>query len=131
MANSSRPLSPFLSVYKLEPSMVMSGLHRITGFALTVGLLLLTWWLVAAAAGPDYFAVVQWLLGTWIGKLALIGWTFSIFYHLGTGIRHLGFDLGYGLSKAGIDASGWTVAFFSAGMTVVTWIISFIALGVK
>ncbi len=131
MANSSRPLSPFLSVYKLQPSMVMSGLHRITGFALTIGLLLLTWWLVAAAAGPDYFAVVQGLLGTWIGKLALLGWTFSIFYHLGTGVRHLGFDLGYCLSKAGIDGSGWSVVFFAAALTVVTWIVGCVALAAK
>jgi succinate dehydrogenase / fumarate reductase cytochrome b subunit len=125
--SSSRPLSPFLSVYKLEPSMIMSGLHRITGFALTIGLVLLVWWLVAAAAGPDYFSVIQGLLGTWIGKLALLGWTFSIFYHLGTGLRHLAFDTGRCLTKEGIDRSGWTVVFAAVGLTIVAWIIGFIA----
>ncbi len=125
--SSSRPLSPFLSVYKLEPSMIMSGLHRITGFALTIGLVLLTWWLVAAAAGPDYFAVIQGLLGTWIGKLALFGWTFSIFYHLGTGLRHLAFDTGRCLTKDGIVSSGWTVVVAAVGLTIVAWIIAFIA----
>jgi len=107
--------------------MVMSGLHRITGFALTIGLVLLTWWLVAAAAGPDYFAVIQGLLGLWIGKLALFGWTFSVFYHLGTGLRHLAFDTGRCLTKEGIDRSGWTVVVAASGLTVVAWIIGFIA----
>jgi succinate dehydrogenase / fumarate reductase cytochrome b subunit len=120
---SSRPLSPHLSVFKLIPSMVMSGLHRITGFALTIGLLLLTWWLVAAAAGPDHFALVQKVVGSVIGRLALAGWTFSVFYHLGTGVRHLVFDVGGGLSKEGINRGGWMVVGFAVAATIVTWAI--------
>ncbi|MEI8393398.1 MAG: succinate dehydrogenase, cytochrome b556 subunit [Rhodospirillaceae bacterium] len=129
--SSSRPLSPHLSVYKMHPGMVMSGLHRITGICLTIGLVLLTWWLVAAAAGPESFARVQWLLGTAIGKLALLGWTFSIFYHFGTGVRHIGYDLGLFLSNEGSLRAGWAAAIFAVAMTGVTWSIGCIALAVK
>ena len=129
--SSSRPLSPHLSVYKMHPGMVMSGLHRITGLALTVGLLLLVWWLVAAAAGPDSFAVVQGVLGTWIGKLALLGWTFSIFYHLGTGIRHIGYDLGLFLGKEGSVYAGWVVVVAALGLTALAWAIGCAVLYVK
>ncbi len=128
--SSSRPLSPHLSIYKMHPGMIMSGLHRITGFALTVGLVLMTWWLVAAATGPDSFARVQWLLGTLIGKLALLGWTFSLFYHFGTGLRHLCFDMGLFLSNEGALRAGWTAAVFALGATGITWVIGLIALGV-
>ena len=121
--SSSRPLSPHLSVYKMHPGMLMSGLHRITGLALTAGLLLLVWWLVAAAAGPDYFAAVQGVIGSFIGKLALLGWTFSVFYHFGTGIRHIAFDLGLALGKECSVYAGWVVVAGALGLTALTWAI--------
>jgi len=126
--SSSRPLSPHLSVYKMHPGMIMSGLHRITGMALVAGLVLLVWWLVAAAAGPDSFALVQGLIGTWIGKLALLGWTFSVFYHFGTGIRHLVFDMGMCLSNEAALRAGWTAVVFAAGATGLVWVIGFISM---
>ena len=132
MSNSSnRPLSPHLSVYKIHPGMVMSMMHRITGAGMVVGLVILTWWLVAAAAGPDSFAVVQGLLHTWIGQLALLGWTFCLFYHFGTGLRHLAFDMGYFLSNEGALRAGWTAVVFAVAGTGLAWAIGFIALGVK
>ncbi len=119
--SSSRPLSPHLSIYKMHPGMIMSGLHRITGVALTVGLVLMSWWLIAAAMGPDAFARVQWLLGTVIGKLALLGWTFSLFYHFGTGLRHLAFDVGLFLGKDSSVRAGWMVVVFAIAATGLTW----------
>jgi len=134
MANSSssRPLSPHLSVYKLQETMVMSGLHRITGMAMAAGLLIFTWFFVAAAFGPGYYEThFQPIARSWVGLFCLFGWTFCIFYHLGTGIRHLAFDFGHCLSVQGIVKSGWAVAIFAAGATVLTWVIGLIALGAK
>ena len=122
-----RPLSPHLQVYKPQMTMALSIMHRITGVALAVGALILVSWLVAAASSDRAFDTVSMLLHTWIGKLALLGWTFSIFYHLGTGLRHLAFDTGRCLTKEGIDRSGWTVVFAAVGLTIVAWIIGFIA----
>jgi succinate dehydrogenase / fumarate reductase cytochrome b subunit len=59
MSKSDRPLSPHLQVYRFQWTMALSILHRITGVALAVGTLLLVWWLVAAASGPEAFATVQ------------------------------------------------------------------------
>ncbi len=129
--SSSRPLSPHLSIYKMHPGMIMSGLHRITGVALTIGLILMSWWLIAAATGPEAFARVQWLLGTVIGKLALLGWTFSLFYHFGTGLRHLAFDVGLFLEKDVALRAGWVVVVFSILATGLTWAAACTVLYVK
>jgi succinate dehydrogenase / fumarate reductase cytochrome b subunit len=101
--------------------MMLSGTHRATGIALTGGTLLLVWWLVAAASGPEQFALVQWFLGTWIGKLVLLGWTFSLFYHLANGIRHLCWDAGWGFELRTTYASGWVVVIASVLLTAIAW----------
>lgn len=90
-----RPLSPHLSVWRWGPAMVVSILHRISGGALTVaGLALLTWWLMAAAAGSDTYGDFSALAGTWVGLVVLIGITWAFFQHLFSGIRHLVMDTG-------------------------------------
>jgi len=118
-----RPLSPHLSVYRLYFTMVMSGLHRITGLGLVFGVLLLAWWLLAAAAGPDHFAVVQGLLGSWFGKLCLFGWTFSLFYHMSNGVRHMLWDMGVAMDIEGIKTGGVVMAAVAGTLTIATWAI--------
>ena len=43
---------------------VMSGFHRITGFVLYFGMLLIAWWLIAAASGPNAYANFEWFIGS-------------------------------------------------------------------
>lgn len=75
--------------------MVVSILHRATGVALTIGgLALLTWWLVAIAAGPEAYADVTAAVTHPLGLAVLIGLTWSFFQHLLSGIRHLVMDSG-------------------------------------
>ena len=69
----NRPLSPHLSVYRLPIAAITSIMTRITGQALVAGLLLVVWWLVAAATGPRAFATADWVLRSWIGYLVLLG----------------------------------------------------------
>lgn len=124
MANgSSRPLSPHLQVYRWQITMVLSIHHRITGVALAVGTLLLTWWLLAAAAGPVAFATAQSLIGSPIGLLLLLGWTWSLFFHLANGIRHLVWDTGYGFEVSSIDLGGYMVVGAAAALTAATWFV--------
>jgi succinate dehydrogenase / fumarate reductase cytochrome b subunit len=118
MRQADRPLSPHLQVYKPQLTSVLSISHRATGLALSVGTLLLVWWLLAAAAGPEAYSVVRGFLGSWLGMLLLIGWTYSLFFHLCNGIRHLVWDAGYGLDLPTTYKSGWTVVAASAGLTV-------------
>jgi succinate dehydrogenase cytochrome b subunit len=119
---ASRPLSPHLQVYKWQITMVLSISHRATGVALSVGTLLLVWWLVALARGPQAFAVAQGFIGSWLGKLLLLGWTVSLFFHLANGIRHLFWDAGYGFENKTTTASGWVVVVASVALTVIAWV---------
>ncbi|MGE5624816.1 MAG: succinate dehydrogenase, cytochrome b556 subunit [Bacillota bacterium] len=105
----NRPLSPHLGIYRWQITMTMSILHRATGVALAVGTLALVYWLVAAGMGPGAYADAQTLFGTWIGQVLLWGWTFSLFYHLCNGIRHLAWDAGWGFEIKTLYQTGYTV----------------------
>ncbi len=94
-----RPLSPHLSVYRFMYTMAMSIAHRISGVVLTAGLLVLTWWLMAAATGPAAYAGATRLLGAGLVQVLLAGWLVAFVYHLCNGIRHLTWDVGFGLEK--------------------------------
>jgi succinate dehydrogenase / fumarate reductase cytochrome b subunit len=123
-----RPLSPHLQVYDmLQMSSAMSISGRITGVIWSIGLLLLVWWLVAAATGPEAFAQVQWFLGSWIGILILVCVTFVGWFHTMNGIRHLAWDAGYGFDIPSMYRTGWAAIIASGVLTVVTWIVAVIA----
>src|SRR3546814_14342766 len=87
MSADRRPLSPHLQIYKPQLTSVMSISHRVTGVGLAAGTLVLAWWLIAAAAGPEAFATVQGFLGSWFGYLILFGFSYALMYHLCNGIR--------------------------------------------
>jgi succinate dehydrogenase / fumarate reductase cytochrome b subunit len=120
--SASRPLSPHLQVYRWPITMALSIGHRATGLALAVGTLLLVWWLVALATGPQAFAVAQSFVGSWLGKLLLLGWSFSLFFHLANGIRHLVWDTGHGYSIKVMNSSSWVVVVASVALTVIAWV---------
>ena len=93
-----RPLSPHLQVYRWPVSMVLSISHRVTGVGLSVGALLMAWWLLAAATSDAAFAMVQGFLGSAFGVFLLLGWAAALLLHLFQGIRHLMWDAGWGLA---------------------------------
>src|SRR6201981_1569231 len=95
-AGAKRPLSPHLQIYRPMLTMMMSIIHRITGFGNYFGTLLLAWWFVAAAS-PNAYGRFQWFAGSWIGRLILFGYTWSVIHHMLGGIRHLIWDTGRGL----------------------------------
>lgn len=124
MVTDKRPLSPHLQIYKWQWTMMLSILHRGTGLALTVGTLLLVYWLGALAAGPEAYAEAQHVLGSMLGQLALFLWTWSLYYHLCAGIRHLAWDAGYGFDIEVARKSGQAVIWASIILTLLTWIIA-------
>ena len=125
MAPNNRPLSPDIQIYRPQLTSVLSITHRLTGVALSVGSPLLILWLIAAAAGPQAYSTLHVFLTSRLGLILLLGWTFSLFFHLCNGIRHLFWDAGYGFDLRTIYASGWAVVASSAGLTLAAWIISF------
>ena len=121
----SRPLSPFqfppLGTYRWQITSAMSILHRVTGVALGLGTLLLTWWLLALLGQASDFDAVQSFLGSWIGRILLLGWVWALFYHLLNGIRHLVWDTGHGFDLPSVYRGGWTVIVLSVLFALVAW----------
>lgn len=128
MSTQERPLSPHLQVYRPQLTSATSIFHRISGLFLTLGTLVLVWWLVAAASGPDYFPLVQGWIGSWIGYLLLFAWSVALFYHFCNGIRHLVWDAGYGFELTTAYRSGWAVFIGTGVLTVLAWAIGLIGL---
>ncbi len=121
MEKSQRPLSPHLQIYRPQLTTVLSITHRATGIALMAGTLVLVYWLLAAASGAEAYASAQVLLGSWLGRVALLGFSFALFYHLCNGIRHLFWDMGLGFELKTAYASGAAVVIVSIVMTVTAW----------
>ena len=118
-----RPLSPHLGVYKLGYTMLLSGLHRITGCVASIGFLGFVWWLMALASGPAAYAKAMKILSSPLGKLVLVGFTFSFVYHFCNGIRHMVWDTGRGLERAQARRSGAVVAVAALLLTaLVVWL---------
>ena len=125
MAQTERPLSPHLQVYRPQITSILSIFHRLTGIVLGVGTLLLAWWLIAAALGPGAYADAEWFISSWVGRLVLLGFTFSLFYHLCDGIRHLGWDIGWGFDLPVLHVTGWLVLLAAMGLTLLAWILGY------
>ena len=120
-AKIARPLSPHLQIYSPLINMVMSILHRITGAALYFGTLLLAWWLIAAASGPQYFGYVMFLFGSVPGKLVLVGFTWALIHHAVGGLRHFLWDTGRGYDLKTIDLLSWGSIVVSILLTALVW----------
>ena len=120
---NQRPLSPHLGVYKFTYTMTLSILHRITGVASSVGFLVFAWWLMALASGPNSYETAMRYLSSPLGKLLLVGFTFSFVYHFCNGIRHMVWDTGRGLERAQARRSGWFVIVAALVLTaLLVWI---------
>ena len=124
-----RPLSPHLQVYKLMLTFVMSGFHRISGAALYFGMLLIAWWLIAVASGPNAYANFEWFMGTLIGKLILFGYTWALMHHMLGGIRHLIWDTLHGLDSAKRELLTLATLVGSVTLTLLLWLIGYLAIG--
>src|SRR5246127_3045228 len=119
-----RPLSPFMfpTWYRFQITSALSILHRLTGIALAVGSILLTWWLVAVAAGCEFFAATHAFIRSPLGRVLLFLWSAAFFYHLCNGIRHLAWDAGYGLELRSAYRGGYTVIAAALLLTILTWV---------
>ncbi len=116
-----RPLSPHLTIYKPQITSVLSITHRATGVFLLAGMLLITWWLLAIAYGPEAYDCVSNFLNAWYGQLLLLGFTFALYYHLLNGIRHLFWDAGMGLTISDVTLSGILIVMGTLALTGFTW----------
>ncbi len=122
MARADRPNSPHLQIYRWYLTMLLSIAHRATGILLSLSLVVLTWWLLAIASGPDAYDSIRWLVDSWFGGLLLFAWTYVAFHHCLSGIRHLAWDAGYGFELKAAYRTGYAVFIGAATLTLITWI---------
>ncbi len=120
-----RPLSPHLRIYKPQISSVLSIFHRASGIALFFGLIALVWWIIYLPYMEDPENCVVWRFFSMpLGKAFLIFWSYSLFFHFCTGIRHLFWDFGKGFSIKALHISGWSAVVISIILTTVSWFIA-------
>ena len=118
----ARPISPHLSVYRMTRySLATSIFNRITGCILSVGLIVLIYWLMAVAGGTRAYVRAHEILSSGFFKLVYAGLLIAFCYHLVAGIRHLVWDTGRGLERAQSKRS--------AGIVVVVSIVLIAILG--
>jgi succinate dehydrogenase / fumarate reductase, cytochrome b subunit len=124
MPARSRPTSPHALIYRWQIGNTLSILHRLTGLALAIGLIALSYWLISLAGGPDSYVPAARFFASPVGLIFLLGWTFSFLYHLLNGVRHLFWDAGRGFERTQRHLSGWAAVLGAIALTlcVAAWV---------
>src|SRR5262249_55527195 len=110
-------------------TMLMSIVHRMTGAALYFGTLLLAWWLLAAATGPNAYAGIGSFMNSFVGRVILFGYTWALMHHMLGGIRHLIWDTGRGFGPAGREWLAVASLVGSVGLTIIIWVLGYLFVG--
>jgi len=121
MANTQRPLSPHLQIYKPQLTSVMSILHRITGVIAFVGAVCILIWLISLAWDASLYVFLQEVAISIPVQVFLFLWSWALVYHLLNGVRHLVWDATKGLELPDIYKSGKLVIGLSIVLTVTIW----------
>ncbi len=124
-----RPLSPHLFIYKPMLTMMMSIVHRITGAGLYFGTLLVAWWLIAAASGPNPYAGIGAFMNSWFGRLILFGYTWALIHHMFGGIRHFLWDFGRGFGPQEREWLTHASLLGSSTLTIIIWVVGYLFMG--
>ncbi|WP_316015130.1 succinate dehydrogenase, cytochrome b556 subunit [Roseobacter sp. HKCCA0434] len=119
----NRPLSPHLTIYKPQLTSMTSILTRITGNAMLIAALLITWWFLALAAGPEAFETATWWITSIVGDIVMLGSVWALWYHYLAGLRHLYWDTGAGLDLETAYKLGYAVIGGSFVLTLLTIIV--------
>lgn len=104
--------------------MATSIAHRATGIALSLGTILLAWWLIAAATGPDAYHVFAASAAYPVGQIVLFGILWSLAFHLFNGLRHLAWDIGLGFEVSTANRSGVAVVLLSLLAAIVVFLLA-------
>ena len=122
---TGRPLSPHLQIYRPMLTTMLSIAHRLTGAGLYFAAVVLAWWLIALAGGPEAYAGFRDMAGSIVGRLVLFGITWSLMHHMLGGLRHLVWDTGRGFELGTVEVIARLILFGSIGLTLGIWIIGY------
>ena len=121
MQVSRRPLSPHLQIYRLPLTAVLSIVHRITGFFLSIGVAALVAWLAAVAMGGTTYEAVHACFASLPGQGLLVAWSAMLYFHLCNGLRHLFWDAGHGFELRIVDITALLALIATVALTILTW----------
>ena len=124
MSDSKNPLSPHLQIYRWHISSLLSITHRICGVINLLGLILIFFWILILSLGESNYELFLLLINSFVGKFILIGLTWSMSFHILSGVRHLAWDLGYGFEIKTANISGLVVIVFSLMLTIFFWLLA-------
>ena len=124
MNDSKNPMSPHLQIYRWHISSLLSITHRISGVINLVALILIFFWLIILSFGERNYELFLLIINSFFGKFILIGFTWSMTFHILSGIRHLAWDLGYGFEIKTANTSGAVVIILSLLLTVIFWLLA-------
>ena len=122
MNDSKNPLSPHLQIYRWHISSLLSITHRISGVINLLALILIFFWLLVLSFGESNYELFLLIINSFFGKFILIGFTWSMSFHILSGIRHLAWDLGYGFEIKTANISGIIVIICSLVLTIIFWL---------
>ena len=122
MNDSNNPLSPHLQIYRWHISSLLSITHRISGIINLLALILIFFWLLVLSFGESNYELFLLIINSFFGKFILIGFTWSMSFHLLSGIRHLVWDFGYGFEIKTANITGMVVIIFSLILTIIFWL---------
>jgi len=122
--NDKRPLSPHLQHYKLPLTAYLSVAHRACGIVNSAAIVLLVLLIASAAGTPESYSFMSGIANSWFGKLALFGFTITLYYHMANGIRHLFWDTGRGLDLETAKKSGNVCLIGAGALSVITWMVA-------
>ena len=124
MNDSKNPISPHLQIYRWHISSLLSITHRISGVVNLLALILIFFWLIFLSLGENNYQSFLLIINSFVGKFILIGFTWSMSFHLLSGIRHLVWDLGYGFEIKTANITGVIVIISSLALTIIFWLFS-------
>ena len=124
MNDSQKPLSPHLQIYRWQISSLLSIAHRISGVTNLLALILIFFWLILLSFGESNYELFLLIINSFFGKFILIGFTWSMSFHLLSGVRHLAWDLGYGFEIKTANISGVIVVISSLVLTIIFWLLA-------
>ena len=104
----------------------MSIAHRITGGALYVSMIIFMFFLVSLTLGEQYYAIFSTIIGSWVGKLIILGITWAIFHHMLGGLRHFIWDTGKGFEVKTVDQLAAITLLGGVFLTLIFWLVFFI-----
>ena len=124
MNDSKNPLSPHLQIYRWHISSLISITHRITGVINLVALILIFFSIIVLSFGESSYESFLFTINSFFGKFILIGFTWSMCFHIASGIRHLFWDLGYGFEIKTANISGLIIIISSLLLTIIFWLLA-------